>query len=109
MEAGQWTDTLRTDLSTDQPTNRIRLKTTTASNKKWLQRDDSVPCLSKSFQRGNRIKSKNRPNDTIYFYSAPYPALAAVLGPLACSSRSAQPHNLPSCSARPPCCRPNLT
>ena len=41
--------------------------------------------------------------------SAPCPALAIALGPLACSSRSARPPNLPSRSALPPLCRPNLT
>ena len=33
-EAWQWTNTLRTDLSTVRPTNRIRLKITTASEQK---------------------------------------------------------------------------
>ena len=34
LEAGQRTDTLRTDLSTDRPTNGIRSKTTEASDRK---------------------------------------------------------------------------
>ena len=46
-EAGQRTDAHLTDSSTDRPTNGIRPKNTTASDRKIVQRADSVPCLGK--------------------------------------------------------------
>ena len=49
MEAGQRTDAHLADPSTDQPTNGIRPKNTTASDRKIVQRADSVPCLGKKF------------------------------------------------------------
>ena len=60
-EAGQQTDDgLRTDpQQTDQPT---------AYDWNNVQRDDSVPCLTKSFQWCHRTESKILSNDTIYFF-----------------------------------------
>ena len=48
MEARQQSDTLPTDFNRP-TTNGIQLKTTTASDRKVLQHDDSVPSLSKKF------------------------------------------------------------
>ena len=48
-EAGHRIEALRTSLSTNQRNLTETAKTTTASNRKSLQQDDSVLCLSKKF------------------------------------------------------------
>ena len=61
-EAGQRTDAHLTDPSTDRPTNGIRPKNTTASDRKIVQRADSVPCLGKKFSMmpSDRIENSAR-------------------------------------------------
>ena len=112
---GRATDRRSSDRPTDRPKN------TTASDRKIVQRADWVPCLGKKFSMmpSDQIENSARWHKLNWFFftfllgicqhSAPYPTLAAALGPLACSSRSARPPSLPSRSTRPPLCRPNLT
>ena len=62
MEAGQRTHAHLTDPSTDRPTNGIRLKNTTASDRKIVQRADLFPCLGKKFSMmpSDRIENSVR-------------------------------------------------
>ena len=64
-EAGQRTDAHLTNPSTNRPTNGIWPKNTTASDRKIVQRDDSVPCLGKKFSMTPSDLIENSADDTI--------------------------------------------
>ena len=49
--AEQLTNAHLTDPSTDRPSNGIRPKNTTDTDRKIVQRADSVPCLRKKFSK----------------------------------------------------------
>ena len=61
LKGGRATERHFSDQPFNQPTNRNQLKTTTASEK-VLQRDDSIPCLSKKFSimPSDQIKNSAR-------------------------------------------------
>ena len=69
--AGQRTDAHLTDPSTDRPTNGIRPKNTTASDRKFMQQADSLPCLGKKFPMmpSDRIENSVRFHNLLIFFN----------------------------------------
>jgi hypothetical protein len=94
-EAGQRTDAHLTDPSTYWPTNGIRPKNTTASDRKIVQWADSVPCLGKkiSIMPLDRIENSVRWHN-LHIFSLTFLLEFVGARPLTYSSRSARSPSL---------------